>query len=153
MLWSGYNCLARAARSTGPKYSLTASSAVCGKTGASQVSSGVPPSSNDVCSWLSEPRLIAANNCAEVLSRSSFVSSSSFFNFLFSSCTLLILSSRMKKSCTFLLTALFNTESMEDGLVAAFSSFFNFCISSFCCFNNSSLLSGMMSPAFFFRYI
>ena len=44
-------------------------------------------------------------------------------------------------------------ESMEDGLVAAFSSFFNFCISSFCCFNNSSLLSGMMSPAFFFRYI
>ena len=37
-----------------------------------------------------------------------------------------------------------STENMDDGFDACFSSFFNFCISSFCFLSSSSLFSGIM---------
>ena len=91
---------------------------------------------------------LAANSSADVLlSSSSFWASLDSRSLIFES-IVFILSSRMKKSWTFLFIVFLNTENIEDGFDASCSSFFNFSISSRCCFNNWSL-SDILSPSFF----
>lgn len=99
------------------------------------------------CSGMSPFVRLAENSSADVLlSSSSFWASLDSRSLIFES-IVFILSSRMKKSWTFLFIVFLNTENIEDGFDASCSSFFNFSISSCCCFNNCLYLT-FWSPSF-----